>query len=47
MTLGYSQLKGYIERRRPGGNQEEALRDLRARNRARPAQQPLATADRP
>ena len=39
------ELKGYIERRRPGGNQEEALRESRARNRSRPAQRILATAD--
>ena len=32
------ELKGYIERRRSGGNQEEALRNLRARGRARPTQ---------
>ena len=32
------ELKGYIERRRPGGNQEEALRNLERCDRSRPAQ---------
>ena len=40
------ELKGYVERRRPGGNQEEALRNFEQRTRARPAQRSHPTADR-
>ena len=46
MTLGYSSSKGYIERRRPGGNQEEALRNLERAIDLDPRNIPLARADR-